>query len=61
MVGLAQGALDAAIPYTLERKQFNQRIFDFQVNWLLLHLLIMNISYSTKYCYRYEAFTYVSV
>lgn len=32
MVGLAQGALDTAIPYTLERKQFNQRIFDFQVN-----------------------------
>ncbi|EDV22696.1 uncharacterized protein TRIADDRAFT_58518 [Trichoplax adhaerens] len=30
MVGLAQGALDAAIPYTMERKQFNQRIFDFQ-------------------------------
>ena len=32
MVGLAQGALDVTIPYTKERKQFNQRIFDFQVS-----------------------------
>ncbi|XP_059476165.1 short/branched chain specific acyl-CoA dehydrogenase, mitochondrial-like [Neocloeon triangulifer] len=30
MVGLAQGCFDATIPYTLERKQFNQPIFDFQ-------------------------------
>ncbi|KAF4521535.1 hypothetical protein B566_EDAN009503 [Ephemera danica] len=30
MVGLAQGCFDATIPYTLERKQFKQSIFDFQ-------------------------------
>lgn len=32
MVGLAQGCFDHAVKYCLERKQFNQRIFDFQVN-----------------------------
>jgi len=31
MVGIAQGCLDHTIPYTLERKQFGSRIFDFQV------------------------------
>ena len=30
MLGLAEGCLDYAIPYTLERKQFGQPIFDFQ-------------------------------
>jgi len=30
MVGLAQGALDVTIPYTKDRKQFGQSIFDFQ-------------------------------
>ncbi|XP_018578394.1 short/branched chain specific acyl-CoA dehydrogenase, mitochondrial isoform X2 [Anoplophora glabripennis] len=30
MVGLAQGCFDATIPYTLERKQFGQPIFNFQ-------------------------------
>ncbi|XP_025194460.1 short/branched chain specific acyl-CoA dehydrogenase, mitochondrial [Melanaphis sacchari] len=30
MVGIAQGCLDHTIPYTLERKQFGSRIFDFQ-------------------------------
>lgn len=30
MVGIAQGALDAALNYTQERKQFNKRISDFQ-------------------------------
>lgn len=30
MLGLAQGCFDATIPYTLERKQFGQPIFDFQ-------------------------------
>jgi short/branched chain acyl-CoA dehydrogenase len=29
-VGLAQGCFDRTIPYTLERKQFGKRIFDFQ-------------------------------
>ena len=31
MVGVAQGALDKTVPYTLERKQFGQRVYDFQV------------------------------
>lgn len=31
MLGLAQGCFDATIPYTLERKQFGQPIFKFQV------------------------------
>ncbi|XP_043275016.1 short/branched chain specific acyl-CoA dehydrogenase, mitochondrial [Venturia canescens] len=30
MIGMAQGALDATIPYTLERKQFGKDIFSFQ-------------------------------
>ncbi|XP_011693210.1 PREDICTED: short/branched chain specific acyl-CoA dehydrogenase, mitochondrial-like [Wasmannia auropunctata] len=30
MIGLAQGCLDATIPYTLERKQFGKDIFSFQ-------------------------------
>eukprot|EP00026_Physarum_polycephalum_P008614 Phypoly_transcript_08705.p1 GENE.Phypoly_transcript_08705~~Phypoly_transcript_08705.p1 ORF type:complete len:372 (+),score=56.42 Phypoly_transcript_08705:335-1450(+) len=30
MIGLAQGALDATIPYLLERKQFGKPIADFQ-------------------------------
>lgn len=32
MIGIAQGCLDATIPYTLERKQFGKDIFSFQVN-----------------------------
>ncbi|XP_017886417.1 short/branched chain specific acyl-CoA dehydrogenase, mitochondrial [Ceratina calcarata] len=30
MIGIAQGCLDATIPYTLERKQFGTDIFSFQ-------------------------------
>ncbi len=30
MIGLAQGCFDKAVAYTRERKQFGQRIFDFQ-------------------------------
>lgn len=30
MIGIAQGCLDATIPYTLERKQFGKDIFSFQ-------------------------------
>ncbi|XP_042219202.1 short/branched chain specific acyl-CoA dehydrogenase, mitochondrial-like isoform X2 [Homarus americanus] len=30
MVGLAQGCLDATVPYILQRKQFGKRLFDFQ-------------------------------
>ena len=31
MIGLAQGAMNHAVPYTHERKQFGQKIWDFQV------------------------------
>ena len=30
MIGLAQGCFDKTVAYTRERKQFGQRIFDFQ-------------------------------
>ena len=30
MIGLAQGCFDKTVAYTKERKQFGQRIFDFQ-------------------------------
>ena len=36
MVGLAQGAIDVAVPYTKERQQFKKPIFEFQVIILLL-------------------------
>jgi len=31
MLGICQGTFDKTIPYTKQRKQFGQRIFDFQV------------------------------
>ncbi len=31
MLGLAEGAFEYAVKYTLERKQFGQPIFEFQV------------------------------
>lgn len=31
MVGLAQGCLDATVPYILQRKQFGKSLFEFQV------------------------------
>lgn len=34
MVGLAQGCLDATVPYTLQHKQFGQRLFNFQVRYV---------------------------
>ena len=30
MIGLAQGCFDKTVAYTRERKQFGQRVFDFQ-------------------------------
>jgi len=47
MVGIAQGCLDHTIPYTLERKQFGSKIFDFQVslntfNQFYIKLFIIN-------------------
>jgi alkylation response protein AidB-like acyl-CoA dehydrogenase len=35
-VGIAQGALDAAVAYAADRKQFGQRVVDFQgIRWML--------------------------
>lgn len=36
MLGLAQGCFDATIPYTLERQQFGQPIYKFQVRYQLI-------------------------
>ncbi len=40
MIGLAQGAFDATIPYLLQRKQFGQDIYSFQVShhWIFPNL-----------------------
>lgn len=35
MLGLAEGVFEHAVKYTLERKQFGQAIFEFQVRILL--------------------------
>jgi alkylation response protein AidB-like acyl-CoA dehydrogenase len=42
-VGIAQGALDAAIAYTKERKQFRQRISDFQGVQFMLADMAMKV------------------
>src|SRR5271165_5068979 len=42
-VGIAQGALDAAIAYTKERKQFGKRIADFQAVQFMLADMAMKI------------------
>lgn len=42
-VGIAQGALEAAIAYTKERKQFRQRIADFQAVQFMLADMAMKI------------------
>lgn len=47
MLGLAEGCFNATVPYTLERKQFGKRIFDFQVK--LIHGFIF-IDKSVPYC-----------
>jgi len=40
MLGLAEGCLNCTVPYTHERKQFGQKIWDFQaVNHQLAHVL----------------------
>lgn len=44
MIGIAQGCLDATIPYTLERKQFGKDIFSFQVR-ILESLYYFLVSY----------------
>lgn len=37
MLGLAQGCFDATLPYTLEREQFGQPVYKFQVNICLIY------------------------
>lgn len=44
MIGIAQGCLDATIPYTLERKQFGKDIFSFQVQQLRVVQSLLLIS-----------------
>jgi Acyl-CoA dehydrogenase, C-terminal domain len=49
MVGLAQGCFDATIPYTIERKQFKQSIYDFQViNSHVLHSLRLTLFFLSR-------------
>jgi alkylation response protein AidB-like acyl-CoA dehydrogenase len=42
-VGIAQGALDAALAYTKERKQFHQRVSDFQGVQFMLADMAMKV------------------
>jgi short/branched chain acyl-CoA dehydrogenase len=42
MLGLAQGCFDATIPYTLQRKQFGKRIFDFQVSFSTINIYFIH-------------------
>ena len=37
MLGLAEGCLNATVPYLHERKQFGQKIWDFQVRMASSH------------------------
>jgi len=39
MLGLAEGCLNATVPYLHERKQFGQKIWDFQVRIARSHML----------------------
>lgn len=42
MVGLSQGCFDATIPYLLQRKQFGQSVFSFQVSKSEFSLIALN-------------------
>lgn len=39
MVGLAQGCLDATVPYILQRRQFGKSLFEFQVSGITCDIL----------------------
>jgi len=47
MIGLAEGCFEQTVPYLQERKQFGQRIMDFQVDEDFIHFLekILMIKY----------------
>ena len=40
MIGLATGCLDHTMKYVMDRKQFGQSIWDFQVRKILAHLYL---------------------
>jgi alkylation response protein AidB-like acyl-CoA dehydrogenase len=54
-VGIAQGALDAAIAYTKERRQFGQRIADFQGVQFMLADMAMKIEAARLMVYTASA------
>jgi alkylation response protein AidB-like acyl-CoA dehydrogenase len=51
-VGLAQGALDASVAYAKERKQFNQKIADFQGVQFMLADMAMQIEAARSLVYE---------
>lgn len=51
-VGLAQGALDAALKYSQERKQFNTQLFNFQAIQFKLAEMATNIEAARLLTYR---------
>jgi alkylation response protein AidB-like acyl-CoA dehydrogenase len=54
-VGIAQGALDAAIAYTKQRRQFNQPVSDFQGVQFMLADMAMKIEAARHLVYRAAA------
>ncbi len=54
-VGLAQGALDAALKYSQERKQFNTQLFNFQAIQFKLAEMATNIEAARMLTYRAAA------
>jgi alkylation response protein AidB-like acyl-CoA dehydrogenase len=54
-VGIAQGALDAAIAYTKERRQFRQRIADFQGVQFMLADMAMKVEAARLMVYKAAA------
>jgi alkylation response protein AidB-like acyl-CoA dehydrogenase len=54
-VGLAQGALDAALKYSQERKQFNTQLFNFQAIQFKMAEMATNIEAARLLTYRAAA------
>ena len=54
-VGLAQGALDASLKYSQERKQFGQQLFDFQAIQFKLAEMATNIEAARLLTFRAAA------
>lgn len=51
-VGIAQGAFDIALAYSLERKQFGRKIFDFQAVQFRLAQMLSEISAARSFLYQ---------